>query len=411
MVDSTSGSSIPLSAIVTGTAALIGPALALARWIQEKQTKHRCREELVRSREIFEFIQRCPEMLSTAESTEPALLESARVELAKSLTTIELLLKKRAATGAPPLEMAWPRRVLLLYAPRTWGATFLHIGFHLLTMIGLLMLYALGFNEADLFQWGRYLDLLHHPLAGILFFGAGFLGFQAWTLWYIASTKDRWDNTLPQDTEQAGMFLLRVPVSVRELFARVLLAWGLFDLPMALVARGVRAGLLSRGIQFVPGLAAIVDDLPKRSAWENIYGWVISILCLVLAFFWAHAEFSVGEKEVWLPFPHNLRFLYPSSHWKERFAQISLLLFAGFVALQVYRTVYSIPFVNRIAQLAPDDGGGLMFGTLLSHGLAIVSGGLLPLYACYRLGLITYLSESEKSATSGRKSKPAAAHT
>lgn len=186
---------VTIPALVSGAVALIGPTLGLARWIQEKSTKHRSHDEMQRSRELFEFIRRYPKMSATAGSSGSAVLARAQVELAQSMTNIGNLLEKRALKAAPPNELAWPRSLLLLYAPRSWGATILHTLYYLFTSFSMLAIVALGNNDStDTFEWREFFGYFHNPLFWI---GLSSWVIHLWLLWYAATTKDRWDGTLP----------------------------------------------------------------------------------------------------------------------------------------------------------------------------------------------------------------------
>jgi len=212
MVFAEATTNVTITALVWGLVALISPALALTRWIQEKTTKHRSRDEIQRSRELFEFIRHYPKMSATAGSSRSAVLGRARAELAHSITNIDNLLEKAEIKAAPPNELAWPRRLLLLYAPRSWGAMALHTLYYLFATVSILAISALGNDdETDTFQWREFVTHFHNPLFWI---GLSYWIIQLWLLWYAATAKDRWDGTLPIRADRK-VFLMQAPASVR----------------------------------------------------------------------------------------------------------------------------------------------------------------------------------------------------
>jgi hypothetical protein len=107
--DSASANSFAIPALVSGVAALVSPVFALSRWIQEKSIKHRYLDEMRRSGELLEFIQRVPEIMSTINATEAFVLDKARAELEQSVKRVDALLEVKAIKASPPVEMAWPR--------------------------------------------------------------------------------------------------------------------------------------------------------------------------------------------------------------------------------------------------------------------------------------------------------------
>ena len=398
-MDGYSGTSFTLSAILTATAALIGPELALARWVQEKTTKHRVREEMKRSREILEFIQSYAEIATVAGSDQSAVLNRARAELAESVRTIDHLLKKREATAATPREMAWPRRLLLLYAPRSWVALFLHAANHVLAVFGLVLLVALGFNdETGEFQWTEYSRLFHSAFSPFFLVCLLFWTFLAFLLWYVTTTKDYWDKTLPIHIGQAPKsFLGQTPKNCPGLFARVLLASSIFDIVFSLTTSRIFERTVEEIASRTFALQAILNEFLKGDTWTRLFGWyswIISILCIALAYLWSKEEFNMTEKNLWLPFPHSFRFLYSSSHWQERFSQALIALLAIYIGRRIYGFYQLLPIVDQIAQFVPEESRnaysfGVRFGTILD----ILMSGVLPLYGSYRLGLISNLTK------------------
>ena len=382
--DSAPANSFAIPALVTGVAALISPTLALARWVQEKSIKHQYREEMRRCGELLDFVQRCPEVMSAIGASESAVLEKARVELGHCANNVERLLDAKLVKASPPLEMAWPRRWLLLYAPRSWGAALLHAVYNLVIVFCLLALFGLGFNdETDAFQWSEYARVFRNP---VFLVGVCVCLFQFWLLWYIATTKDTWDNTLPVRREQLPTHFLRVaPTTVRSLFARVMLAYSTFEL---IVPLGVR-GPVRRELMTNPSVAAILSAIPEAGPWGRVLTWTAAIMCPLLAYLWAQAEYGWQEKRFSLAFPHNFRFLYPSSGWKEVFAQVSVLLFFTQVVALVIGTREGLRIASRFTP--KDDVGFFLTGFLLGPAVDLVLGGLLPIYAAYRLGFISYL--------------------
>jgi hypothetical protein len=234
MLAAESTTNLTIPALISGAVALISPGLALARWIQEKSRKHRSRDEIQRSRELFEFIQMYPKLSEVACCSGADILTRAHAELAQSINRIDDLLEKRALKATAPREMAWPRRLLLLYAPRSWVALILHVVCHLVTAFSILAVVSLGNNEeTDSFRWSEYLRYLHNPLFWIIFSS---YAIHVWLLWYATVIKDQWDGTLPIPTAKK-FFLMQVPASIRELIARMFLVWSLLDLATSVVYR------------------------------------------------------------------------------------------------------------------------------------------------------------------------------
>jgi hypothetical protein len=383
--DSASANSFAIPALVSGLAALVSPVFALSRWIQEKSIKHRYLDEMRRSGELLEFIQRVPEIMSTINATEAFVLERARVELEQSVRRVDALLEAKAIKASPPVEMAWPRRLLLLYAPRTWGATLLHAAYNLATVFSLLALYSAGYSdETDSFQWSEYVKLFGNPL---FLTGICYWLFVLFLLWYVASTKDRWDKTLPVRPERAQRHFLRdIPTSVRDLLARVLLAYSMFDLIFPLGVRGpVKRALMSN-----PMTASVLSSIPETKVWEKVVVWIAAVACPVLAYLWADAEFVTRGKSQWLPFPHNLRFLYSPKDWKEAFAQLCFLLFLVNVAAQLAGLHKGILMATQLMPVPKDDADSFLAGIVIGPAVDIAVLGLLPVYASYRLGLKRY---------------------
>jgi|GEM_PF-3874966 len=383
--DSASATSFAIPALVSGVAALVSPVFALSRWIQEKSIKHRYLDEMRRSGELLEFIQRIPEIMSTINATDALVLEKARAELEQSVKRVHALLEAKAIKASPPVEMAWPRRLLLLYAPRTWGATLLHAAYNLVTVFSLLGLYSAGYSdETDSFQWSEYVKIFGNPL---FLTGICYALFVFFLLWYVASTKDRWDKTLPVRPEQSQRHFLRdIPTSVRDLLARVLLAYSLFDLIFPL---GVR-GPVKRALTSNPTTASVLSAIPETKVWEKAVVWVAAVACPVLAYLWAEAEFVTRGKRQWLAFPHNLRFLYSFKGWKEAFAQLCVLLFLVNIAAQLAGLHQGILLATQLVPVPKDDADAFLAGVVLGPAFDIAVLGLLPVYASYRLGLKRY---------------------
>jgi hypothetical protein len=377
---------VTIRALISGAVALIGPILALTRWIQEKSTKHRSRDEMQRSHELFEFIRRYPKMSAATGSSGSAVLVRAREELAQSMTNVDNLLEKRALKAAPPTEIAWPRRLFLLYAPRSWGATALHTIYYLFITFSMSAIFSLGDNdETEAFQWREYLTYFHNP---VFWMGLSFWAIQLWLLWYATTTKDRWDGTLPIDTAKV-FFLRQVPVSARELIARMFLVWSLFDLAVPKIFRGS----ITRAPNASPIIASILNALPKVPRWEHIVAWTITAFCPVLAYLWARAEFTARGMKLWIPFPHNLRFLYPTSRRRELLAEGFFVYFALYFILSILRThqLFSI----TVPVVPSEDQGAFLMGFMWSALVDLMFAGIIPLYAAYRLGLISYLVDQQ----------------
>src|SRR3954453_16466128 len=89
------------------------------------------------------------------------------------------------------LPLRQQTRLLLLYAPRSWGATFLHALMHMVTIVGLLMIFAFGFNDdSGEFRWSEYARLHHSGAMIFLLSGVLFWGFLVFLLWYVTSVKN-----------------------------------------------------------------------------------------------------------------------------------------------------------------------------------------------------------------------------
>jgi hypothetical protein len=387
LAGSASGGSLTITAIISGLAALIGPSLALGRWIQERSVKHRCREEMEHSVALLAFIQKCPEILSVVGVPESPVRERTRAELTRSFSHIGVLLEKNAAKGSPPVEMAWPRKFLLLYAPRSWGAIFLHAIYNLLTVLGLSAIIEVFNDETDILSAVPNPWLVVTTVSWLFFF---------WLLWYVTTTKDRWDKTLPPEAARPQAHFLRVtPLSARELLARVTLAYGLYALVALLVVRGrVEAALWSD-----PLIASMLNLIPGQRIWGEILDIAATIVGPILAFLWAKAEFGSYGRRNWLPFPHNLRVLYRASEWQELFAQASFVIFSVYLALMLFRMHEILPIAARLLQRedTPFTGAffaGASFGSVLQPILV----SAISIYGSYRLGLIRYLSHREAQA-------------
>ena len=160
---------VTIPALVSGAVALIGPTLGLARWIQEKSTKHRSHDEMQRSRELFEFIRRYPKMSATAGSSGSAVLARAQWNPAQSMTNIGNLFEKRALKAAPPNELAWPEACSCFMRPGSWGASICGYAppppYYLYTSFSMLAIVALGNNDStDTFEWRPPFGYFHNPL-------------------------------------------------------------------------------------------------------------------------------------------------------------------------------------------------------------------------------------------------------
>jgi hypothetical protein len=108
------------------------------------------------------------------------------------------------------------------------------------------------------------------------------------------------------------------------LLARMFLVWSLFDLAVPEIFRGSATRVLKAS----PIISSILNALPKAPLWEHIAGWMATVFCPVLAYLWARAEFTGRGRKLWIGFPHNLRFLYPTSRRQELLAEGLVLFFA-----------------------------------------------------------------------------------
>ena len=398
-MDGSSGASLTLPAIVAGIVTVVGPSLALARWVQEKTTAYRLREEMKHSREILEFVQSCPDMLSTSELVNSEILNRARADLAKSLGRIDYLFERRLATAASPNEMAWPRRLLLLYAPRSWTALGLHVTIYIATALGLLFMVSIGFSDdTGEFLWSEYSRVSQNGIFPFLSAGLLLWAFIVSLLWYVTSTRDHWDGALPRHARRIPRsFLRETPAATPELFAHLLLAWAVFDIVFILAFKGVFAHFIQRAATDVPWFGVMLSELQKDDVWSQVfkwYSWTLSALFVVLGYLWSKVEFKARGKNLLLPLPHSLRFLYPASNWQERFSRLLFVLVMIQMARFVYDLCDSLQTVNKIALLLPEvSRDAFSFGSLFGPVLNILMLGALPLYGSYRLGLISHLSD------------------
>jgi hypothetical protein len=390
-INNDAGNFLHIAAAISLVVGPLNPLLALVRWVQEKSIGHRCREEMARSREILAFIQVAPEMASAVGCREPAVLERARSELSSSIEKLNTLLEKKAAKAAPPVEIAWPRRLLLLYVPRSWGATILHSVYLILITTVVLAAVNLGYSdETDAFQWSEYAHILSNP---VLLMVALWFVLCLGLLWYAATTKDRWDKTLPvRGVDGDASFLRATPDTIHGLLARMLLAYASFDFVSGLITAGLlrnRPELWSASIR--PLLSA-----PRPTLWAHIINWTAAILCLVLAYLWARAEDRLQGRKLWVPFPHNFRALYVPSGWRETLAQIAIPIFL--IELFVYLSRVKMALALEFQLLPTEELTGFFIGSGLSIGIETVLTVLLPIYASYRFAFITRFLRRESES-------------
>jgi hypothetical protein len=108
---------------------------------------------------------------------------------------------------------------------------------------------------------------------------------------------------------------------------------------------------------------------------------------------WARAEFAGGERKPDVSFPHNLRFLYPTSGVQERLAQMFVLVFTIYFFLVILR-------FNQLLSIAlplvpTEDQEAFLAGFLSSPVVDLIFAAVVPLYASYRLGLLRYLIDRD----------------
>jgi hypothetical protein len=82
-----------------------------------------------------------------------------------------------------------------------------------------------------------------------------------------------------------------------------------------------------------------------------------------------------------------------------------------YTGLQVFELIRAMPFINRMAQLAPADGqSSFVLGALVHPIFLIFSGGILPLYGSYRLGLVIHaMKKGDKTVPSASTAAGASA--
>ena len=281
----------------------------------------------------------------------------------------------------------------MLYAPRTWAATGLHALYQLAIILFLLALLTVGYNEqTDMFQWSEYTRwFFHNP---IFIAGVAGWGIRFWGLWYAATTKDRWDKTLPVSPKRSAVFFLtQTPLSVRDLLARILLVWSVyFGIVQVLVLRGPA----ERFLKSSPLLASILNSLPAARPGERLVSWAVSILTPVVAYLWAKVEFEVSDSKPSLPFPHNFRLFYSTSGWPDVISRCTVLLVAIDVVFQFFRIPQALSIV--VTLVPKDDQAPVVIGmlsVLLMESISVV----LVLYGSYRLGLISYVKRRGSKTT------------
>jgi hypothetical protein len=375
--------------LISVGAGLISPIITLLHWIEEKSINRRFYDEMRRCGELLDFIHRCPELISTAGSADSALLDKATTELAQSLIMISHLLEVKSKKKAPPPEIAWPRRLLLLYSPRTWTAAGLHFLCHIATIFLLLILVSVGYDEqTDMLQWSEYSRwFFHNPI-----FAAGLVswGIRFWALWYATTVKDRWDNTLPILPKRLSVFFLaQTPMSVGDVLARISLVWSIY---FGIVGPLVLGGPVERFLKANPSFTSMLNALPVTPTWERVLFWVVSILSPALAYLWAKVEFEASGSKSWLPFPHNLRFFYPASGWQEVLSRCVIILLFIQVIIQLFSIPKTLSIVYRLIPTEYEDS--IAIGVLSILLMEFISVALI-LYGSYRLGLLSYLKSQD----------------
>jgi hypothetical protein len=132
-----------------------------------------------------------------------------------------------------------------------------------------------------------------------------------------------------------------------------------------------------RAIEDSPIFAPVLNALPKPPTWEHVVGWTAAILCPVLAYLWARAEFMGRGRKLWIAFPHNFRFLYPTSRRQEIFAQGLFVLFLIHFILLMFKLhellSVMIPFIPT------DDQGAFFTGLAWSPLVDLIFAGIVPL--------------------------------
>lgn len=382
-----SSGQLAIPAVILGTAALVSPALALARWLQEKTFKYRYRVEMVHSKELSEFIKLCPELTETAGTARSELAALARSELTKSLANIEILLNRKNAKEAAPVEMSWPRRWFLLYSPRTKWATVFHTLFQLTLVFVISFVLLLSFDEDQ----GKFaFNDFHHPLFWVV---VAVWALRLGMIWYIASAKDHWDGALPATEPQSSRLFLRHQAgSAPEVVARLFLLWSAWDIVFPLFFRNPVTRDWNAMITTSPELQRILNALPSATRWEQVFSWILSLFCIALAYLWAKAEYMGKGRDLWLPFPRKLRFLYPASGFAERFSRLGLVLLSASTLLTVYLGRQAIA---TIWPLVPEDARDSFVVGAISGSIENVLSSFVAFYGCYRLALIEYHSKDK----------------
>jgi hypothetical protein len=123
----------------------------------------------------------------------------------------------------------------------------------------------------------------------------------------------------------------------------------------------------------------------------------VGVFCPILAYLWARAEFKARGNRLWVPFPHNLRFLYLVPKWQELLAQSSIVLFILYLVLSALRLQQLLSIVLPV--VPSEEQGAFLVGLSYSPAVDVIFSGIVPLYASYRVALVSYFFRSAPPAT------------
>lgn len=369
-----------LPTLISG-AALITPTITLVRWLQERRYTHRLRDHVQRSKELLAFIENCPDMLKASQSPDESVIANARVELGRTLATVNTLLQRQNIKGSLPKEVSRPARLLLFYAPRSWAAMGLHLLYHIQTALFITILFGSSYAETtDSYQWSEFVRMLQNPLFSAFLL---FMSLLMWTIWYSAITKDRWDRTLPSRAHR--FFLANTPLTVRELLARLLLVWNGVDW-LSGVAVFVYRGTLEKAIP------SWIDNISLPATVRTV-NHISPAVAVIVGYLWARVESQPATAHI--PFPRNLRFLYPAATRREGWWRIATFWFVlSGVTLTWYFTLY---IRSAPAMTDPDEWLGFVIGTSMTALVMGLYNVVLPLYGSYRCSLANYWSHLRQS--------------
>lgn len=366
---------------------VITSAITLARWIQERRRSHKLRDHLLRSKELLEFIKSSPELLSVSGTENTNLVVNAKAHLARTVSSANTLFMRETIKSNLPKEVSWPARMFLFYAPRSWAAGFWHAVYYSLAVLLCWMFYGISYVEDnDSYQWRELLKFLENPSNVIVL--TYYLIFM-WMIWYVATSKDRWDKALPL-AKASKLLITSSPQNVRGLMARLLFVWSAADLLSGVVL--VISGLRESFIREQPWLRNIHAPWPVR-----VVNNLAPVVTLAIAYLWARTESKPEAQNVHVPFPRNVRFFYPATFNAENWSRLAMFWIILSLAALIWSSVliyFAIPLVNN-----PDERSGMIVGAAMSIIIGLLFGVVLPCYGCYRCALVAYYARFHEQLT------------